>query len=267
MKIRKFWIEHTKRCRAISADIGKQLGTPCIHNIWIPDGSKDTPIDRFGLRQILKKSLDEILSVKYPKKYLKDAVESKLFGIGSEAMVVGSHDFYLGYAVRNNMMITLDNGHFHPTEQVGDKISSILQFVDEVLLHLTRGVRWDSDHVATFNDEILLIAQEIIRANALSRVNIGLDYFDASLNRIGAYVVGIRAVQLAFLFALLEPNRILLKYEESGKNFERLATLELLKTLPYGAVYDYYCLKKRVPVGRDYINEILKYEKEVLSKR
>ncbi|HOU02643.1 MAG TPA: L-rhamnose isomerase [Bacteroidales bacterium] len=267
VKIRKFWIEHTKRCRAISADIGKQLGTPCIHNIWIPDGSKDTPIDRFGLRQILKKSLDEILSVKYPKKYLKDAVESKLFGIGSEAMVVGSHDFYLGYAVRNNMMITLDNGHFHPTEQVGDKISSILQFVDEVLLHLTRGVRWDSDHVATFNDEILLIAQEIIRANALSRVNIGLDYFDASLNRIGAYVVGIRAVQLAFLFALLEPNRMLLKYEESGKNFERLATLELLKTLPYGAVYDYYCLKKRVPVGRDYINEILKYEKEVLSKR
>jgi L-rhamnose isomerase len=267
VKIRKFWIEHTKRCRAISADIGKQLGTPCIHNIWIPDGSKDTPVDRFGLRKILKKSLDEILSVKYPKKYLKDAVESKLFGIGSEAMVVGSHDFYLGYAVRNNMMITLDNGHFHPTEQVGDKISSILQFVDEVLLHLTRGIRWDSDHVATFNDEILLIAQEIVRANALNRVNIGLDYFDASLNRIGAYVVGARAVQLAFLFALLEPNKLLLRYEENGKNFERLATLELLKTLPYGAVYDYYCLKKRVPVGQDYINEIIKYEKEVLSKR
>lgn len=266
-KIRRFWIEHTKRCRAISADIGKQLGTPCIHNIWIPDGSKDIPIDRYGLRKILKKSLDEILSVKYPKKYLKDAVESKLFGIGSEAMVVGSHDFYLGYAVRNNVMITLDNGHFHPTEQVGDKISSILQFVDEVLLHITRGIRWDSDHVATFNDEILLIAQEIVRANALKKVHIGLDYFDASLNRIGAYVVGIRAVQLAFLFALLEPKRVLLQYEETGKKFERLATLELLKTLPYGAVYDYYCLKNRVPVGQDYITEIIKYEKEVLNKR
>jgi L-rhamnose isomerase len=266
-KIRKFWIEHTKRCRAISADIGKQLGTPCIHNIWIPDGSKDIPVDRFGLRKVLKKSLDEILSVRYPKKYLKDAVESKLFGIGSEAMVVGSHDFYLSYAVKNNIIITLDNGHFHPTEQVGDKISSILQFVDEVLLHLTRGIRWDSDHVVTFNDEILLIAQEIIRANALNKVNIGLDYFDASLNRIGAYVVGIRAVQLAFLFALLEPGKMLLQYEEKGKNFERLATLELLKTLPYGTVYDYYCLKNRVPVGQDYINEIIRYEKEVLSKR
>ncbi len=266
-KIRRFWIEHAKRCRAISADIGKQQGSPCIHNIWIPDGSKDIPVDRYGLRKLLKKSLDEILSVKYPVKYMKDAVESKLFGIGSEAMVVGSHDFYLGYAVRNNMMITLDNGHYHPTEQVGDKISSILQFVDEILLHLTRGIRWDSDHVATFNDEILLIAQEVVRADALKKVNIGLDYFDASLNRIGAYVVGIRAVQLAFLFALLEPNSLLLKYEESGKNFERLATLELLKTKPYGAVYDYYCLKNSVPVAQEYINEIAEYEKEVLRKR
>lgn len=266
-KIRRFWIEHTKRCRAISADIGKQQGSPCIHNIWIPDGSKDIPVDRYGLRKLLKKSLDEILSVKYPGKYMKDAVESKLFGIGSEAMVVGSHDFYLGYAVRNNMMITLDNGHYHPTEQVGDKISSILQFVDEILLHLTRGIRWDSDHVATFNDEILLIAQEVVRANALKKVNIGLDYFDASLNRIGAYVVGIRAVQLAFLFALLEPHKLLLRYEETGNNFERLATLELLKTKPYGAVYDYYCLKNSVAVAQDYINEIAKYEKEVLRKR
>jgi L-rhamnose isomerase len=185
-KIRKFWVEHTKRCRAIGAEMGKQLGTPTVHNIWIPDGSKDIPIDRNSLRKILRKSLDEIFAVKYPKKYLKDSVESKLFGIGSESMVVGSHDFYLGYAVKNNTMITLDNGHFHPTEQVGDKISAILQFVDELLLHLTRGLRWDSDHVATLNDEILLIAQEIVRAKALSRVNIGLDYFDASLNRIGA---------------------------------------------------------------------------------
>jgi len=247
--------------------MGKQLGTPAIHNIWIPDGSKDTPMDRFGLRKLLKRSLDEIFSVKYPKKYLKDSVESKLFGIGSESMVVGSHDFYLGYAVKNNTMITLDNGHFHPTEQVGDKISSILQFVDELLLHLTRGVRWDSDHVATFNDEILLIVQEIIRSKVLNRVNIGLDYFDASLNRIGAYVVGTRAVQQAFLYALLEPNKTLVKFDEKGKFFERLATLELLKSRPFGAIWDYYCLKSKVPVGQDYINEIVKYENEVLSKR
>ena len=266
-KIRKFWVEHTKRCRAIGAEMGKQLGTPTVHNIWIPDGSKDTPIDRNGLRKILRKSLDEIFAVRYPKKYLKDSVESKLFGIGSESMVVGSHDFYLGYAVKNNTMITLDNGHFHPTEQVGDKISAILQFVDELLLHLTRGVRWDSDHVATLNDEILLIAQEIVRAKALSRVNIGLDYFDASLNRIGAYVVGARAVQQAFLYALLEPNKTLVKMEEQGRTFERLATLEILKTKPFGAVWDYFCLKNKVPAGQDYIDDIIKYEKEVLSKR
>ena len=266
-KIRKFWVEHVKRCRAIAAEMGKQLGTPSVHNIWIPDGSKDTPVDRNTLRKKLKKSLDEIFAVEYPKKYLKDSVESKLFGIGSESMVVGSHDFYLGYAVKNNIMITLDNGHFHPTEQVGDKISSILQSVDELLLHLTRGVRWDSDHVVTFNDEIMLIAQEIVSANALRKVNIGLDYFDASLNRIGAYVVGARAVQLAFLFALLEPFKTLVKFEEEGKNFERLALLEMLKTKPFGAVWDYYCLKNKVAVGQDYIDEILKYEKEVLMKR
>ncbi|NLV19621.1 MAG: L-rhamnose isomerase [Bacteroidetes bacterium] len=266
-EIRKFWIEHVKRCRAIGAEMGKQLGTPTIHNIWIPDGMKDTPIDRYGFRKILKKSLDEILSLKYPKKYLKDSVESKLFGIGSEAMVVGSHDFYLGYALKNNTLITLDNGHFHPTEQIGDKISAILQFADEILLHMTRGVRWDSDHIATFNDEILLIAHEIVRSKVLDRVNIGLDYFDASLNRIGAYVVGIRSVQMAFLFALLEPNKLLLGYEEKERNFERLATLELLKSKPFGAVYDYYCMKNKVPTGQGYIDEIVKYEKNVLLKR
>ncbi len=219
------------------------------------------------MRRILKKSLDEIFSVKYPKKYLKDSVESKLFGIGSESMVVGSHDFYLGYAIKNNTMITLDNGHFHPTELVGDKISSILIYVDELLLHLTRGVRWDSDHVLTFNDELLLIAQEIVRANALKRVNIGLDFFDASLNRIGAYVIGTRSAQMAFLYALLEPHKTLIKFEEEGKNFERLSYLELMKTKPFGAVWDYYCLKNNVPVGQDYIEEIRKYEKEVLLKR
>jgi len=266
-KIRKFWVEHTKRCRMIAAEMGKQLGTPAVHNIWIPDGSKDTPVDRYTLRKLLKESLDEIFSVKYPKKYLKDSVESKLFGIGSESMVVGSYDFYAGYAVKNKTMITLDNGHYHPTEQVGDKISSLLLYVDELLLHLTRGVRWDSDHVVTFNDEIVLIAQEIIRSKALDRVNIGLDFFDASINRIGAYVTGTRSAQMAFLFALLEPGKILRKYEEQGKNFERLALLELMKSKPFGAVWNYYCLKNKVPVGQDYIKEIVKYEKEVLSKR
>jgi len=266
-KIRKFWVEHTKRCRAISAEMGKQLGTPSVHNIWIPDGSKDTPVDRNALRKQLKKSLDEIFAVKYPKKHLKDSVESKLFGIGSESMVVGSHDFYLGYAIKNNILITLDNGHFHPTEQVGDKVSSILHFVDEILLHLTRGVRWDSDHVLTFNEDLLLIAQEIIRIKALNRVNIGLDFFDASLNRIGAYVIGTRSAQLAFMYALLEPTATLVKFEEKGKNFERLALLEQLKTMPFGAVYNYYCVKNSVPTGQEYIDEIIKYEKEVLMKR
>jgi L-rhamnose isomerase len=266
-KIRKFWVEHTKRCRTIAAEMGKQLGSPSVHNIWIPDGSKDTPVDRYSLRKLLKKSLDEIFKEKFPKKYLKDSIESKLFGIGSEAMVVGSHDFYLGYAIKNNTMITLDNGHFHPTEQVGDKISSILLYVDELLLHLTRGVRWDSDHVLTFNDELILIAQEIVRANALGKVNIGLDFFDASLNRIGAYVIGTRAAQIAFLFALLEPHKKLIAFEEEGRNFERLSYLELMKTKPFGAVWDYYCMKNKVPVGEDYIREIIKYEKDILSKR
>ena len=266
-KIRKFWIEHTKRCRAIGAEMGKQLGTPTIHNIWIPDGSKDTPVDRFTLRKLLKKSLDEIYAIEYPKKYLKDSIEGKVFGIGSESMVVGSHDFYLGYAIRNNKMITIDNGHYHPNEQVGDKISTVLQFVDELLLHLTRGVRWDSDHVLTINDELMLIAQEIIRAKALKRVNIGLDFFDASLNRIGAYVIGTRSAQIAFMFALMEPIQMLTKFEENNNYFERLSYLELMKTKPFGAVYDYYCLINDVPVGEDYIKEIQKYEKNVLLKR
>lgn len=266
-KIRKFWVEHTKRCRAIGAEMGKQLGTATVHNIWIPDGSKDTPVDRNKHRSQLLKSLDEIFAVKYPKKYLKDSVESKLFGIGSESMVVGSHDFYLGYAVKNNTMITLDNGHFHPTEQVGDKISAVLHYVDDILLHLTRGIRWDSDHVVTLNDELLLIAQEIVRMKALKRVNIGLDFFDASLNRIGAYVIGTRAAQIAFMYALLEPFKTLLKYEETGKNFERLALLEILKSKPFGAVWDYYCLQNDVPVGEDYIEVISKFEKDVLLKR
>lgn len=264
---RQFWVEHVKRCRTIAAEMGKQLGTPCVHNTWIPDGSKDVPIDRNGHRALLKKSLDEAFAIDYPKEHMKDAVESKLFGIGAESMTVGSHDFYLGYAIKNNKLICLDNGHFHPTEQIGDKISSCLQFLDEVLLHVTRPVRWDSDHVVTLNEEIQLIASEIVRNNFIRRVNIGLDFFDASVNRIGAYVVGTRATQLAFLIAMLEPTDMLRKLEEEGRNFERLALLEVIKAKPFGAVWDYYCQHNDVPVAESYIDKIQQYEKEVLLIR
>ncbi|AVM55604.1 L-rhamnose isomerase [Capnocytophaga sp. oral taxon 864] len=265
--VRQFWVEHVKRSRRIAAEIGKQLGSPCVNNIWIPDGSKDMPIDRNAHRALLKQSLDEIFAEEFPKAHLLDAVESKLFGIGVEAMTVGSNEFYLAYAVKNNKMVCLDNGHFHPTEQVGDKISAVLQFVDEILLHVTRPVRWDSDHVVTFNDEIQLIAQEIVRNHYLSRVHIGLDYFDASINRIGAYVTGVRAAQLAFLFALLEPTEKLKALEEKQQYFERLAFLELLKTKPFGAVYDYWCMLNNVPVAEDYITDIQQYENTELKKR
>ena len=266
-EIRGFWIEHAKKCRAITAEFGKQLGTPSIHNIWIPDGSKDVPVDRYTHRAILKEALDDILSQKYSTDYAKDAIECKLFGIGLESMTVGNSEFYLGYAISNQTLICLDSGHFHPTEQVGDKISSALLFVPEILLHVSRPVRWDSDHVVTLNDDTLLIAQEIVRCQALDKVHMGLDFFDASINRIGAYVVGTRAAQQAMLFALLEPVKTLLKYEESGQLFERLALLELLKTKPFGAVWDYYCMKHDVPVSQDFISDIQQYEKDVLSKR
>jgi L-rhamnose isomerase len=265
--IRDFWIEHTKRCRAIGAEMGKQLGTTCIHNIWVQDGSKDIPVDRYTHRALLKESLDEIYSEKFSPDHLKDSVESKLFGIGLEAMTVGNSEFYLGYAVTNQILLCLDSGHFHPTEQVGDKISSALLFLPEILLHVTRPIRWDSDHVVIMNDDTLLIAQEIVRCNAMERVHMGLDFFDASINRIGAYVVGTRAAQQAMLFALLEPKDLLLKYEENKNFFERLATLELMKTRPFGAVWDYYCLKNDVPVAEGFIGEIQNYEREVLNKR
>jgi len=265
--IREFWIEHAKSCREIAADFGKQLGTPSIHNIWIPDGSKDIPVDRYAHRAILKDALDDILSKRISPEYAKDAIECKLFGIGLESMTVGNSEFYLGYAVANQTLICLDSGHFHPTEQVGDKISSALLFVPEILLHVSRPVRWDSDHVVTLNDDTLLIAQEIVRCSALDRVHMGLDFFDASINRIGAYVVGTRAAQQAMLFALLEPVETLRNYEENGQFFERLALLELLKTKPFGAVWDYYCLKHEVPVAQDYISVVQQYENDVLSKR
>lgn len=265
--IRDFWIEHVKKCRAITEEFGKQLGSPSIHNIWIQDGSKDMPVDRYTHRAILKDSLDEIFTTRYSAEYVKDSVESKLFGIGLESMTVGNAEFYLGYAVANQILICLDSGHFHPTEQVGDKVSSALLFVPEILLHVTRAIRWDSDHVVTMNDDTMLIAQEIVRAGAMDRVHMGLDFFDASINRIGAYVVGTRAAQQSMLFALLEPRDLLLKYEEKGQLFERLAYLELLKTKPFGAIWDYYCLKNNVPVAQDFILEIQQYEKDVLSKR
>jgi L-rhamnose isomerase len=265
--IRDFWIEHTRRCRAISAEMGKQLGTPAIHNLWIPDGSKDVPVDRYAHRALLKESLDTIFLEKYPDEHLKDAVESKLFGIGLESMTVGSADFYLGYAIQNQTMICLDSGHFHPTEQVGDKISSCLLFVPEILLHVTRPIRWDSDHVVTLNDDTLMIAQEIVRCDALDRVHMGLDFFDASINRIGAYIVGTRAAQQAMLSALLEPRDILLEHEENGRYFERLAILESLKTKPLGAIWDYFCLMNDVPAAADFIQEVQQYEKKVLSTR
>lgn len=266
-EIRKFWIQHVKQSRKIAAEMGRQLDIPAVNNIWIPDGSKDVPVDRMQHRVLLKDSLDEIFTSNYPKEHLKDALESKLFGIGSESMVVGSHDFYLSYAVQNNKLICLDNGHFHPTEQIGDKISSCLLFVDELLLHLTRGVRWDSDHVLLLNEDLLLIAQEVVRNQALGRVHVGLDFFDASINRIGAYVIGAQAARKAFLMALLEPVQTVRKLEDSGKLFERMALLEDLKMLPFGAVWEYYCLTKNLPVGQDLISHIQTYEKEVLSKR
>jgi L-rhamnose isomerase len=247
--------------------MGRQLGSKCMHNIWIPDGSKDLTVDRLQYRQNLKDSLDKIFEYKTNDEYMLDCIESKLFGIGAESYTVGSHEFYMGYGVRNNVVVTLDSGHFHPTEVISDKISSLLLFLPEVMLHVSRGVRWDSDHVVILGDELQAIAQEIVRADAVEKVHIGLDYFDASINRIGAYVVGVRATQKALLQALLEPIAQLRAYEAKGQNFERLALLEEAKALPWAAVYDYYCMKKGVIAGEAYIADIQKYEKEVTSKR
>lgn len=265
--VREFWIEHVKNCRDISAFIGKELGKRCVHNIWIPDGSKDLTVSRFKHRAHLSDSLDKILAEKLNPQYMADAVEAKLFGIGVEAYTVGSHEFYLGYAVKNNMMLCLDIGHFHPTEQVSDKVSAVFQFLPEILFHVTRPIRWDSDHVVTLSDEIRALFEEIVWADKLNKVNIGLDFFDASINRIGAYVTGVRAAQKAILLALLNPIKKLREYDDNGQNFERLALMEEAKSMPFGAVWDYYCLTNNVPVGHDYIAEIQKYEKNILTKR
>lgn len=263
--IREFWIEHTKRCRAISEEMGKFQNDPCIMNLWIHDGMKDIPANRLLYRQILEKSLDEIFATKYDN--MKDCIEAKLFGIGFESYTVGSYDFYLGYGAKNQKIVTLDTGHFHLTENVADKISSLLLFTPEIMLHVSRPIRWDSDHVVILNDETVELAREIVRANALDRVHVGLDFFDASINRIGAYAVGIRSTQKAFLQGLLEPAAKLQEYEANGQYFERLALFEETKVLPWNAVWDYFCLKNNVPVGTDLITDIQQYEKDVTSKR
>jgi len=276
-KVRSFWVRHTQRCREIAAEIGKELGTPCVNNIWIPDGSKDLTADRMGYRKYLKESLDEIFEKKLVsdaivsdannKKYLLDAVECKLFGIGSESYVVGSHEFYMGYAMKNDVMLCLDAGHFHPTETIADKISSILTFSDELLLHVSRGVRWDSDHVVILNDDLLSTAHEIKRCGAFDRVHIALDFFDASINRITAWVTGTRAALKAIMIALLEPTDLLIEEENKGNPGNRLALMEEFKSLPYSAIWNKYCYNKGVPVGAGWLDNIKEYEEKVLLRR
>ncbi len=265
--IRKYWIGHCVACRKIGEYIGKELGKACVTNIWIPDGYKDTPVDRKKPRELLKESLDTIFAERIDPRYNLDSVEAKLFGIGSESYVVGSHEFYMGYAATRKTLLCLDAGHFHPTEVISDKISSVLCYVDELLLHVSRGVRWDSDHVVILTDELRAIAEELVRGGYLERVHIGLDFFDASINRVAAWTIGTRCMLKALLIALLEPGDMLRKHEVAGDFTGRLAMLEELKTLPFGAVWDYYCMKGAAPVGDKWLAEVRKYERQVQSKR
>ena len=265
--IRSFWIEHGVVCRRIGAAIGKALGKPCVTNVWIPDGSKDTPVDRKGPRERLGESLDAIFAEPLDRRFNLDAVEPKLFGIGSESYVAGSHEFYLGYAIRNQKLLCLDAGHYHPTEGIADKISSALTWLPEILLHVSRGVRWDSDHVVILTDELQAIAQELVRGEYLDRVHLGLDYFDASINRVAAWVIGTRCMMKALLMALLEPIDQLRRFEAEGDFTSRLAMLEEIKTLPFGAVWDAHCLNSGVPVGEKWLAEVKAYERKVLAKR
>lgn len=266
--IRQFWIEHCIASRKIGAYFGQALNTPCVTNIWIPDGYKDTPFDRKAPRERLKISLDTIFSESLDPQHHLDAVESKLFGIGSESYVVGSHEFYLGYAAsRSDVLLCLDAGHFHPTESIADKISSTLLYVDEILLHVSRGVRWDSDHVITLNDDLQSIMQEIVRGDSIQRVHIGLDFFDASINRVAAWVIGTRNALRALLMALLEPHKMLRMFENEANYTARLALLEELKGMPFGAVWDYYCCQQEVPAGLAFMDDIKTYENTVLAGR
>ncbi len=265
--IRNFWINHVKRSRKVSEYFGKELGTPSVMNIWIPDGYKDIPADRLGPRKRLKESLDVILAEKIDKQYHLDAVESKVFGIGSESYVVGSHEFYMGYGVKNNVLVCLDAGHFHPTEVISNKLSAMSLFVDELLLHVSRPVRWDSDHVIVLDDELMAIAQEIVRGDLLERVHIGLDFFDASINRVAAWTIGTRNMFRALLMALVEPFDTLKEAEVDFDFTTRLAMIEEMKSMPWQAVWDYYCMEQGVPVGLEWLDEVKEYEKNVLLKR
>lgn len=265
--VRQFWIEHCIASREIGAFFGQQLGTPCVTNIWIPDGFKDTPVDRKTPRELLKASLDQVLASPLDPRHNLDAVEGKLFGLGAESYTVGSHEFYLGYAVQKQVLLCLDAGHFHPTEGIADKISAVMLYVPELLLHVSRGVRWDSDHVVTYTDDLQAIAQEIVRGGYLQRVHIGLDYFDASINRIAAWVIGMRNTQRALLAALLEPFAAMREIETAGDYSTRLALLEELKALPAGPVWDYFCLTQGAPVGVAFMDQIKAYEASTLAQR
>lgn len=263
--IRDFWIDHTQRCRAIADEMGRQLDDKCIMNLWVHDGQKEMTVNRMLYRSILKDSLDEIYKKEYT--HMKDCLESKVFGIGLEAFTVGSNDFYMGYCAQNNKIVTLDTGHFHPTEVVGDKVSSVLLFCPEIMLHVSRPMRWDSDHVTLMDESTLELCMEITRCNALDRVHIGLDYFDGSINRIGAYVVGARATQKSVLRGLLEPVAKLGELELTNRNFQKLALMEEAKAMPFGDVWNMFCLRNNVPAGHDFIKEIELYEAETTSKR
>ncbi|MCK5172155.1 MAG: L-rhamnose isomerase, partial [Planctomycetes bacterium] len=265
--IRNFWIDHGIACRKIAEEMGRQLGTPSVVNFWIPDGYKDIPVDRKAPRERLANSLDTIFAEKIDPKFELDAVESKLFGIGSESYVTGSHEFYMGYAVSRGKLLCLDAGHYHPTEVISDKLSSVLTFLDEILLHVSRPVRWDSDHVVILDDELRAIAQQIVRGDYLDRVHIGLDFFDASINRVAAWVIGTRCMIKALLLALLEPVEKMKQIENDGDYTSRLALFEELKTMPFGAVWDHYCVKKDVPQEADWLKAVKQYEKDVLGKR
>jgi L-rhamnose isomerase len=265
--VRKFWIEHGIACRKIGEHFGRELGTPCVTNIWIPDGFKDTPVDRKTPRLLLKESLDAILAERIDPAYNLDAVECKLFGLGSESYVVGSHEFYLGYSIANGTLLCLDSGHFHPTEAISDKLSSVLLYVDEVLLHVSRGVRWDSDHVVVLSDELQAIMQEVVRGGFLDRVHIGLDFFDASINRVAAWVIGTRNALRALLMALLEPIEQMRELDVTGDYTTRLALLEELKGMPFGAVWDFFCVQQDVPVGIRFMDEVRAYVKQELLQR
>jgi L-rhamnose isomerase len=265
--IRRFWIEHAKRCRKIAAYIGREQGSPCILDTWIPDGMKNLAVDKFGYRAILKESLDEIFETEYSPDEMRDALETKLFGLGSEAFVVGSHEFYMNYAARNHKMLCLDMGHFHTEEDISDKLSSILLFDDEILLHVSRPMHWDSDHVVLFNDKVKMVAEELVRSGKLSGAHIGMDFFDASINRIGAWVTGVRSMRKALLFAMLEPINQLIRYEETGNGYAQMALLEQQSVLPFGFVWDEFCSKSGVPLESELIEKVTEYERTVLEER